>query len=665
MPRSVTLGNGEILVALDDRAQVRDFYYPYVGLENHVSGRYKHRIGVWADGAVYWFDDETWHITSTIGDDTFAGTTIATNERIGIKLVITDAVYNEKDIFLRNIEVVNLEDRDRAIKIFFAHEFHISESSWGDTGYYDPQHRAIIHYKGKRVFLANAIANGKGFSDFSIGLFESDGREGSYVDATDGELSKNPIEHGSVDSVIGLALTLRSAKTKLTEECWYWLAVGPTLPDAVALQEYIFEKTPAHLMETTANFWRAWVSKRPFTFYGLTPEMVSLFKKSLFIIRAHADNHGSILASGDSDMLQHGRDTYSYMWPRDGAQTAIALDKAGDFNVTKKFFEFTNDVLTEDGYLLHKYRPDRSLGSSWHPWFREGRAELPIQEDETSLVLRALWNHYDLTRDLEFIELIYNSLIERAGNFLVSYTDPRTNLPLPSYDLWEEKFGVTTFTASARVSGLMVAAQFSELLGKSENAERFSAAALRTKDAVVLHLYNPDMQMFDKLVSVKEHGTLERDSTLDMSSFYGVFKFGVLPLSDERLRASFDTIRDELVLGRGTIGGVPRYKGDLYYTKYPDIAENPWFVTTLWLAQYYVALAKNDEDMKPVRELLAWCTRYAEASGVLSEQIDPVTGKSLSATPLTWSHSEYVITVIEYLEKLDDLGICKTCYPLA
>lgn len=664
MPRSVTLGNGEILVGLDNRAQVRDFYFPYVGLENHISGKYRHRVGVWCDGAVYWFDDDSWHISSEICSETFRGKTIARNDRIGLEVLIEDTVYNEKNVFLRKFEFTNLEDRDRTIKVFFGQEFHISESSWGDTGYYDPQHKSIIHYKGKRVFLANAMYEGKGFSDFSIGLFESDGKEGSYIDATDGELSKNPIEHGSVDSVIGLTVKLRAAKTKLTAIAWYWLTVATTLPEVVALQDELIAKTPEHVSRTTADYWKAWVNKRSFTFYGLSEDMVSLFRKSLFIIRAHTDNRGSILASGDSDMLQYGRDTYGYMWPRDAAQAAVALDKAGDFNVTRRFFELINSIITKEGYLLHKYRPDKSLGSSWHPWYRDGKAELPIQEDETSLVIRALWLHYDLSRDLEFIEKLYNPCIEKAGDFLVGYTDPNTDLPLPTYDLWEEKYGVSTFTASARYAALSSAAQFSELLGKSDKAELYSKAAIKTKDAILKYLYNPDEHMFSKLI-VSEHGKVVRDETLDISSFYGIWKFGVLPLTDERLRASFDTVRDKLVLGEGTIGGVPRYVGDRYYAVSPTAPENPWFVTTLWLAQYYIARATTDSDMKSVRELLQWCVRYAEPSGALSEQVNPYTGRSLSATPLTWSHSEYVITVIEYLERLEEIGVCEACYPLS
>src|SRR3989344_4069894 len=98
---------------------------------------------------------------------------------------------------------------------------------------------------------------------------------------------------------------------------------------------------------------------------------------------------------------------------------------------------------------MHKYRPDKSLGSSWHPWVRDGQKQFPIQEDETALVIYALWEHYQLSRDLEFIESIYNSLIKKATDFMVSYLDEKTGLPRASYDIWEQKYGISTFTASS------------------------------------------------------------------------------------------------------------------------------------------------------------------------------------------------------------------------
>jgi len=381
------------------------------------------------------------------------------------------------------------------------------------------------------------------------------------------------------------------------------------------------------------------------------------------IIRAHADRGGSILASGDSDMLQQGRDTYSYMWPRDGARAASALDRAGDFTVAKRFFEFCNKIIVNDGYFLHKYRPNRSLGSSWHPWIRNGKISLPIQEDETALVLSALWRHYELSKDLEFIEELYNPFIKKAADFLKGYMYKDTGLPHPSYDLWEEKYGISTFTCAAKYDALMTASRFAELLGKTDTAEGYKSAAHVVQEAMLKHLYNEKTHMFCKLINVKDDGELEADHTIDMSSFFGVFKFDVLPIDDPRIIDALKTVKEKLTVPT-EVGGIMRYEGDQYYKTGHSAPSNPWFITTLWLAQYYIKAAKTEADLGPAKELLSWAEKYALRSGVMSEQLHPHTGAQLSAAPLTWSHSEFVITVIEYLEKLEEMGICLACNPV-
>ena len=128
-------------------------------------------------------------------------------------------------------------------------------------------------------------------------------------------------------------------------------------------------------------------------------------------MQTHVDKRGSIIASGDSDISHHGHDTYAYMWPRDAGVTATAFDRLGYFDTTKRFYEFCNQVISEEGYLNHKFSPDGSLGSSWHPWVYEGKKQLAIQEDETAIILYALWEHYKRRKDLEFIEKIYTGYI--------------------------------------------------------------------------------------------------------------------------------------------------------------------------------------------------------------------------------------------------------------
>src|SRR5207245_2210032 len=111
-----------------------------------------------------------------------------------------------------------------------------------------------------------------------------------------------------------------------------------------------------------------WANKDMTIADHLPEPLIHLYKQSTLVIRTQVDNRGSIIAGNDSDVLRFNRDTYSYLWPRDGALVANALDLAGYGEVTRRFFYLCGELMTRDGYLLHKYNPDGSLGSSWHAW---------------------------------------------------------------------------------------------------------------------------------------------------------------------------------------------------------------------------------------------------------------------------------------------------------
>ncbi|QQS38717.1 glycoside hydrolase family 15 protein [Candidatus Woesebacteria bacterium] len=669
MPKYLTLGNGSILVGLDQNALVKDFYYHYPGLENHVSEGLIHKIGVWCEEQFTWLDDGSWKIEIDSERGTMASKIIASSANLGLELLFSDVVYNEKNVFIREVHVRNKFDRNRNIRIFFNQQFCRIKTGSGDTAYFDPGNHTLVHYKGRRVFLINAIIDVKNpirnaktnnsFSQYSTGILGLEGKEGTYKDAEDGELVNNPIEHGQVDSVLRIDLAIAP---KSEGKLYYWICVAKSIIKAQQLNDYVINRGPDALVKSTKDYWKAWVHNQNFSFYGLSDKVIDLFNTSLVQIRSHVARNGAIIASSDSDLLKHGRDTYSYVWPRDAAFCALALDKAGDFNAAMRFYDFCNKVITPEGYFMHKYLPDYSLGSSWHPWIRNGKKQIPIQEDETALVIYALWSHYELSKDLEFIESIYNSLIKNAAEFMVNYRDKKTGLPKPSYDLWEEKYGVSTFTASSVYGALIVAANFAKLLGKEQSAQRYKRAADNVQKGILTYLFDKKNNVFYRQLEIKGNDMIP-DETVDMSSVAGVYKFKVLECSDERLKKAFEVTLERLRV-RTDLGGIARYEGDWYHRTGGDIPGNPWLITSLWHLQYLIDFVTKEEDLPDIVNKFSWFVDRSLPSGVMPEQFDPYTGVPLSATPLTWSHAEYVITVIKYLEKIEEIGICKACYSL-
>lgn len=655
MARSATLGNGTILVGLDYRGQVRDFYAPYVGHSNHVSGasgNYVHRIGVFVDGALSWLDDSDWEISTGFLPDTVVSQLHAVNSRIGITLTSHDAVHNEKNIFLRTFTLTNEQSGPREVKIFFSQQFRISESRRGDTGFYDPRVNAIIHYKGHDAFLINATHNGKQFVDYNIGLFGIENKEGTFHDATDGILERNPIEHGSVDSVIGMTCNL---VPKGHAEIHYWVCYGESVDAVHDLNAHVLTETPEALLESANDYWNAWIKKENNDVAPLSLAVQTLFNKSLLVMRVHTGNHGAVIASSDTDMLHHGRDTYSYVWPRDGAYIARAFESAGYENVAKLFYQFATKRIERDGYLMHKYRADGVLGSSWHPWMQHGVPQLPIQEDETAIIIFMLWRHYERTKDLEFIESVYNEFIEPAANFMGDFVEAEFGLPMSSYDLWEEKYGISTYTASCVYAALVAASKFANVLGKEEPARTYSAIAQRMRSGILQHLYDENTHMFLKHIVPQENGDPLIDHTVDVSSFFGPVYFGVIEHDDVRVRKALQVIEDRLRV-HAHEPGYMRYEGDTYYTMREAGTPNPWVITTLWMAQYHIMTAETLDGLKAAEEILEWAATKAAKGGMLAEQMHPHTGEHLSTAPLVWSHAEFVTTTLDYVAKYKELS---------
>lgn len=655
MARAVTLGNGNILVGLDYKGQVRDFYAPFVGHSNHVSGasgNYVHRIGVFVDEKISWLDDEGWNVTVGCSADTVVGSMHAVNDVLGVTISSTDVVHNEKDIFLRSFTIGNEKNESRDIKVFFSQQFRIDESRRGDTGFYDPRVGAIVHYKGNTTFLVNAFHEEQQFEDYNIGLFGIENKEGTYHDATDGILERNPIEHGSVDSVIGITCEMTA---KSHTQIQYWVVCGKTIDEAHDLNTLVLDETAEALVRSTKNYWKAWVEKESRDLSLIAPKLRTLYNRSLTTIRVHTDNRGGIIASSDTDMLHHGRDTYSYVWPRDAAIIANSLDRTGYTDVGKKFFSFMSKRLERGGYFMHKYRADGALGSSWHPWMREGMPQLPIQEDETATTIFMLWKHYEIAHDLEFIESLYNPFIEPAAEFMCEFIEAEFGLPQSSYDLWEEKFGISTYTACSVYGGLIACAQFAGLLGKQEQSRTYSAVAQRMRSGILEHLYDEELGMFVKQLTPNEDGDPIYDKTVDISSFFGPVFFGVLESDDVRMRKALQVVEDRLRVDAKEIGYI-RYEGDTYYTLQETGTPNPWVITTLWMAQYHIACAESLQGLEEAYKILEWTCSHATQSGVLAEQMHPHTGEHLSTAPLTWSHAEFVITVDEYIKKHIELS---------
>lgn len=633
------LGNGALTVGLNEHGLVHDFYYPYVGLENLTTARSAHhKIGVWADGQFSWVDDGNWEINVGLETDALLSNVSMRNHDLGIELQLGDFVDPDFNAFCRQISLVNHRDQTRAIRLFMHQVFEISRAGRADTALYVPEEHYILDYKGRCSLLIYGQANdGTAYDQFAIGNYGIEGKEGTFKDAEDGELSGSAVEHGGVDSVIRFSGNLEAGQTA---DYSYWIVAADSQHAAEKVHSRLKKDGLAARLEALKRHWNQWLEPASASLATIDDEYIELTKKSLMLIKAHTDKRGGIIASCDSSIYNYGRDYYSYVWPRDGAYAMWPLIRMGFTEEPKKFFEFCRDILDPEGYLAHKYQPDKAIGSTWHPQLHGNRSELAIQEDETASVIYMLGEYLQYSGDKDFVHSLYLTFVQPAANFLTQFIDQTTGLPHASYDLWEEKFLTTTYSTAVTYQALLVASEFADMFEHPDDCSTWREVAEKILANCDV-FYEPERGILRKGFLLQQDGSLQFDNTLDVSSLYGVLAFGMRNNADQLHSTVLEIER--MLLDNSPSGGCPRYENDNYFRSDPPFLGNPWFVTTLWMAQYYIRTKQLDK----AKHYVQWTMDRALPSGALSEQVNPSTGEIVSVTPLAWSHAEFINTVLD------------------
>lgn len=642
MSRPVVLSNGELHVGLNKHGMVHDLYFPYVGLENHCAGKdLRHKVGVWVDGTISWLDDGSWQTSSWTASGALIGHTRAFNNSLNILLEFDDTVDTEMSAFVRNIHVVNMADAKRDIRLFTHQAFAIGDSrSNTDTAQYLPDSNAVLHYRGRRAFVIGGRHGDRPFDQHSIGLFGIEGREGTYRDADDGELACSAVEHGRVDSTLRFKLNIAPFDS---ERVHYWIAAGTSIREALYVHKTIEDAGIDTALQAAANWWHTWLTPVRQASEKLPASQRELFIHSAMVIKSHIDKRGAVIASTDSGMLNYSRDAYAYCWPRDGAYALWPLIRLGYSTEPRRFFEFARRGLHQNGYLMHKYQADGALGSSWHPYVHGDTSAPPIQEDETALTLFMFGQYYEVQNDPRLLGEFYESFIKKMAEFLCEYIDEKTGLPKPSYDLWEEHHITSTYTTSVVYAGLQTAAELAEKAGDPDAAVRYRTASDDIHCNAQKLLFSAQKSHFIKGLRY-DGDTYTADDTIDLSSFFGAYMYGLFSLDSHEVKQSFETIKTNFINDGGL--GLPRYEGDNYHRNDQTGTGNPWFIASLWIAQY----AQEIHDIALRDEILSWVQDRTDGSLMFAEQLNTQTSEPLSVSPLVWSHAEYMATLLDSIE---------------
>ena len=327
----------------------------------------------------------------------------------------------------------------------------------------------------------------------------------------------------------------------------------------------------------------------------------------------------------DEERTKCGR--YSYCWPRDAVSITEAFDILKMEKATEKFYKnFCKNTQNKDGMWEQRFYTDGTLAPCWG-----------YQIDETASVVYGVYNHYLKTKDEKFIKDNLK-MCEKAVHFLERYIDDiiqNTGKFGKSYDIWEEREDIHTYSLAAIFSAFeailkmyeIVKPQYEENRLKLEQIaktnRRLDKKLRQIKEYILMNLYDNNQKTFVRNL---------QDNKMDISLLGLVYPFKVFKPTEKKVENTVEKMNLTL---RTYTGGYLRYEGDNY------INGNPWVISNLWLANYYL----DRGEKKKAQKCFDFAVKTSTKHGFLPEQVNNQTLTPAWVIGLGWSHAMFIITM--------------------
>lgn len=623
--RLAVLGNGRLYLGFDSSSCLREMFYPVIGLENHVAETGRSRPIILEGEDILEISSDAWEISGSYdGGMSFHWDL---SHRLGpARLSMTDVVDPYEPIWIRRLEA---SSGSPPTGFYMRFSLALKENTIGEAGFWDPEKSRLYHYKGS-LWVASRMVGGDCIARIAK---VRDG--GANVLGPTGAMTGSSVDHGFIESVIGLKPDGESCVTLA-------VALGESRDVADRRLDDALLMGYKGALARTRTYWAGHDDI------------------STKVLASHCDSGGGILASCDTAVMGDFRDHYRYVWTRDAAMCASTLIRQGLTSFGRRYLEFCAGALSEEGFFWQRHRADRHRGSGWHPVdLPDG--SLPIQEDETALSLVTAGDYFEETRELSFLDSIFDSFVSKAAGFIQGYVQENGLLVRPSFDLWEERKGIFSFTQATCIAGLYWASMIARALGRPVWSG-FRESSFMLLKGLVTRLCCAERGFARGLTDTSCQAASPLDWTPD-SSLYLIplllwpVEYGADggPLKEQALMAAAVTwkrLSKNLAIqsGQGFVG-VGRYLGD-WYARPEDAGTLPgniWPVCSGWRL-----LSGKRLGLLPAEEYERGCAVFEKArlsSGVMSEQLDCVRLRPSSVAPLVWAHATYLDVVSAFRDE--------------
>ena len=290
---------------------------------------------------------------------------------------------------------------------------------------------------------------------------------------------------------------------------------------------------------------------------------------------------------------------------------------------TEKFYKsFCKMTQSKNGMWEQRFYTDGSLAPCWG-----------YQIDETASVVYGIYKHYEHTKNIKFLKDTLK-MCEMAVKYLKGYIENVLNNKeeeYKSYDIWEENEGIHTYSLCTIFSAFqsmikinkLIYPEFKENRLKQEKinkeTEQLEKYIVKIKDYILKNLYDNEKKTF-----VRSY-----DKKIDISLLGLVTPFNIFTPKEKKILNTVEKI--DLTL-RTYTGGYFRYEKDNY------AGGNPWVISNLWMAKYYLEAGNKTKASK----CFEYVVKSATEHGFLGEQVDNKTMQAKWVIGLGWSHAMFI-----------------------
>ena len=613
------IGNKKMLATYSKKGELLRLFYPNVDFRQFID--YFH-IGLKINDSqiIYLHEDINNVYNQQYLQDTNILKTIIENKYFKLKISQIDAITIKDDILIKKFKFINENNIDLRINFLINSKMLSSQDNPISARIFDD---TLIQYN----------------YDYSVGIFSKEKITSYQLHDVNSNFASGVI--GGKD-YIGMssnsAISYDLGSLKPGEEREFTLFIYMKENKGTKIEENIensidkirkFEVDKK--IDSIKKYWRKFVKEHiNLDTSNFSEKLDLIYKRSILLFPLLINSEtGGIIAAPEIDEERKVSGGYAYCWPRDAVFITKALDILGMCNEAKDFYiKFCKNTQSKNGMWEQRFYTNGNLAPCWG-----------YQIDETASVVYGICEHYKFKKDIEFLKQSIK-MCENAVEFLFKYIENlleideedsvKKEIELKnkntnkievhlSYDLWEMNEGVHLYSLASIFSAFDAMIYMDEELQKNNNSNRIKQEIVLNrklklekykhliKKYITNNFYDEKQKIFYRNLT---------DKKMDIS-LLGIFvPFGLLSTSEKSAKNLAEKINMTL---RTYTGGYLRFEGDNYYG-----GKNPWVISTLWMALYYIKADKKNKAM----ECLDFVVKTASENGLLAEQVDNLRCKS-------------------------------------